>query len=81
MVASMSNLPCHAAVKWRIATTPISPSVEALLSEKEQRILADLRGAGDPMSGRAVARNLGIAPTTAISALKRLATAGLVSSR
>lgn len=54
--------------------------LRALVGEAPFRVLEALSAASTPVSGRALARSLGISPTTASSALTYLQSAGLVAS-
>lgn len=55
-------------------------TLQATLSETEYRTLSLLAQSAAPLSGRKVASTLGVAPTTANDALRRLGEAGFVTS-
>ncbi|WP_133251014.1 hypothetical protein [Mycobacterium montefiorense] len=55
-------------------------TLQATLSETEYRTLSLLAESTQPLSGRKVASALGVAPTTANDALRRLGEAGFVTS-
>src|SRR5690348_8464947 len=60
--------------------TSMGDQLKVLLDDTAFRTLELLADTSSPVSGRALARSLGVSPTTALAALTRLKTAGFISS-
>jgi len=67
-------------MRYRVRVASTADQLQALLGDTTFRALESLARSSAPVSGRALARALGIAPTTAMSALAVLKKAGFVVS-